>query len=250
MEPIHLLIVNPRDAVLRLIKAGSTSKVQGVMTPMTFTVVLTKDVRTMLGEQYFNAKVIDLKEEEWDKTAKYVSAFSYDYSGQEFLNEISDQIILSNGKTSNELRLQHYYREQPPVGCKLIETLSYMGRHVVVSCLDFIEDKKISMTTTFDDAYNNMIEEVFENLDQLEIINGTTQTYIDATGIAGIRQHPSNLTYQHQKFGTARHWFDTWPSVTMNCGVKSNNKSFRDFYEWTESTGSSAKIYTAKTLTI
>ena len=247
MEPIHLLIVNPREAVLRLVKAGFLSKAQG---PMTFTVVLTKDVRTMLGEKYFNAKVIDLKTEEWDTSTKYVSAFSYDYSGQQFLNEISDQIILSNDKDSNDTRLRNYYRSQPPVGCKLIETLSYMGRHVVVSCLDFIEDKKISMRATFDDEYADMIEEVFENLDNLGVLNGTTQTYIDATGIAGIRLHPSNLTYQHQKFGTERHWFDVWPTVTMNCGVKSNNKSFRSFYEWTEASGPSAKIYKAKPLTI
>ena len=246
-EPTHLLIVNPRDAALRLVKAGHLSKAQG---PMTFTIVLTKDAKTMLGEQYFNAKVVDLKTEEWDTSTKYVSAFSYDYVGQQFLNEIEDQIILSNGKDATSARLQNYYRAQPPVGCKLIETLSYMGRHVVVSCLDFIEDKKISMRATFDNEYADMIEEVFENLDNLEIINGTTQTYIDTTGIAGIRQHPSNLTYQHQKFGTARHWFDVWPGVTMNCGAKSNNKSFRGFYEWAEATGTSSKIYTAKPLII
>lgn len=246
MEPTHLLIVNPREAVLRLVKAGHTSK----SSAMTFTIVLTKDVKTILGEQYFNAKVIDLKQEEWDTSIKFVSAFSYDYSGQQFLNEISDQIILSNDKTGNDARLKNYYRAQPPVGCQLIETLSYMGRHVVVSCLDFLEDKKISMKTTFDDEYTNLIEEVFENLDNLGIINGTTQTYIDIGGIAGIRQHPSNLTYQHQKNGTARHWFDVWPGVTMNCGVKSNNKSFRGFYEWAELTGKSSKIYTAKPLTI
>ena len=246
MEPTHLLIVNPREAVLRLVKAGFTSKGGA----MTFTIVLTKDAKTILGEQYFNAKVIDLKIKEWDPSIKYVSAFSYDYTGQQFLNEISDQIILSNAKDSNNVRLQNYYRAQPPIGCKLIETLSYMGRHVVVSCLNFGEDRKISMTTTFDDEYTDMIEEVFENLDKLEIINGTTQTYIDTTGIAGIRQHPSNLTYQHQKIGTTRHWFDAWPGVIMNCGIKSNNKSFRGFYEWTESTGLSSKIYTANTLTL
>lgn len=247
MEPTHLLIVNPREAVLRLIKAGHISKAQGAMT---FTVVLTKDVRTMLGEQYFNAKVVDLKTEEWDTSTMYVSAFSYDYSGQQFLNEIHDQIQLSNSKEESDIRLQKYYRAQPPVGSKLIETISYMGRHVVVSCLDFIEDKKISMRSKFDDEYAEMIEGVFENLDNLGIINGTTQTYIDTTGIAGIRQHPSNLTYQHQKLGTARHWFDVWPGVTMNCGIKSNNKSFRGFYEWAEATGTSSKIYTAKPLTI
>ena len=85
MEPIHLLIVNPREAVLRLVKVGHTSKAG----TMTFTIVLTKDVKTILGEQYFNARVIDLKQEEWDTSIKYVSAFSYDYSGQQFLNEIN-----------------------------------------------------------------------------------------------------------------------------------------------------------------
>lgn len=247
MEPIHLLIANPSEVVLRLVKSGFISKGQGAMT---FTVALTKDSRTVLGETYFNAKVVDLKQQEWDTSIKYVSAFSYDYSGQQFLNDISDQIILSNNKSSNDARLQSYYRVAPSVGCKLIETLSYMGRHIVVSCLDFVEDKKISMTTTFDNEYTDMIEEVFENLDKLEIINGTTQTYIDATGIAGIRQHPSNLTYQHQKSGTSRHWFDAWPGVTMNCGAKSNNKSFRGFYEWAELTGPSSKIYTANPLTL
>jgi hypothetical protein len=246
MEPTHLLIVNPSEAVLRLVKAGFVSK----SSAMTFTIVITKDIKTILGEQYFNAKVIDLKEKEWDASTKYVSAFSYDYSGQQFLNGISDQIMLSNSKSRNDERLQHYYRSQPPVGCKLVETLSYMGRHVVVSCLDFLEDKKISMKTTFDNEYTNLIEEVFENLDTLEILNGTTQTYIDLSGIAGIRQHPSNLTYQNQKLGTARHWFDVWPGVTMNCGVKSNNKSFRGFYEWAELTGDSSKVYTAKPLTL
>ena len=246
MEPIHLLIVNPREAVLRLVKVGHTSKAG----TMTFTIVLTKDVKTILGEQYFNARVIDLKQEEWDTSIKYVSAFSYDYSGQQFLNEIGDQIMLSNDRTNDNARLQSYYRAQPPVGCQLIETLSYMGRHVVVSCLDFLEDKKIELKTTFNDEYTNLIEKVFENLDNLGIINGTTQTYVDISGISGIRQHPSNLTYQHQKSGTARHWFDVWPGVTMNCGVKSNNKSFRSFYEWAEATGKSSKIYTAKPLTI
>lgn len=245
MEPIHLLIVNPREIVLRLVKAGYISKKQGAMT---FTIALTKDNKLILGKHYFYANVIDLKSEEWDNSIKYVSALSFDYSGQQFLNEIVNQIILSNSKDSNNARLQNYYKAQPPVGCKLIETLSYMGRHVVVSCLNLVEDNKISMNTTFDDAYTDMIEQVFENLDKLEIINGTTQTYIDATGIAGIRQHPSNLTYQYQKTSTARHWFDVWPGVTMNCGSKSNNKSFRGFYEWAESTGTSSKVYTTKLL--
>ena len=246
MEPTHLLIVNPREAVLRLVKAGFKSKGSA----MTFTIVLTKDAKTILGEEYFNAKVIDLKQKEWDTSIKYVSAFSYDYVGQQFLNEISDQIILTNNKSSDVARLQNYYRAQPPVGCKIIETLSYMGRHVVVSSLDFLEDRKISIKTSFDEDYSNLIEEVFENLDNLEIINGVTQTYVDITGIAGIRQHPSNLTYQHQKTSTARHWFDVWPGVTMNCGSKSNNKSFRGFYEWAESTGTSSKVYTAKPLAL
>jgi hypothetical protein len=247
VEPIHLLIVNPRDAVLRLVKAGHLSKAQG---PMKFTIVLTKDVKTMLGETYFNAKVVDLKSEEWDPSIKYVSAFAYDYIGQQFLNDISDQILLQNGKDLATARMANYYRSQPPIGCKLVETISYMGRHVVVSCLNFVDDKKISMHTTFDDDYANLIENVFENLDKLEIINGATQTYIDSAGIAGIRMHPSNLTYQHQKLGTSRHWFDVWPGVTMNCGAKSNNKSFRGFYEWAENTGTSSKFYTAKPLTI
>jgi hypothetical protein len=246
MDPTHLLIVNPREAVLRLVKAGHTAKGVGTMT---FTIVLTKDIKLILGEKYFNARVVDLKTAEWNKSEKFVSAFSYDYVGQQFLNEINDQIILNNGQDSNDARIRNYYRAQPPVGCKLVETLSYMGRHVVVSCLDFGPDKKISMRAEFNQEYLDMIETVFEHLDNLGIINGTTQTYIDLSGIAGIRQHPSNLTYQHQKSGTSRHWFDAWPSVTMNHDKKAN-QSFRNFYEWAETTGTSSKIYTANPITI
>jgi hypothetical protein len=124
-----------------------------------------------------------------------------------------------------------------------------MGRHVVVSCLEFKENKKIEMKSEFDKEWASTIEEVYENLDKLQIINGTTQTYIDNTGIAGIRLHPSNLTYDLQKSGTARHWFDVWPAVLMHNQTKAN-QGFRNFYNWTEQSGPTAKVYTATPLTI
>jgi hypothetical protein len=178
-----------------------------------------------------------------------VSAIAYDYNGQKFLEDVSDQIVLGNVKNGSAERIAKYYRSAPPVGCRIIETLSYMGRHVVVSCLEYNADKKIVMNTTFDKEWATTIEEVYENLDNLRIVNGTTQTYIDAAGIAGIRLHPSNLTYDLQKSGTARHWFDAWPSVLMNNQTKAN-QGFRNFYNWTEQSGPTAKVYTATPLTI
>jgi len=245
MQPTHLLIVNPKPAILRLVTTGFQSLAKD---PMTFTIVITKDVKATLGETYPNTTVVDLKEQEWDTSTKYVSAIAYDYNGQKFLEDISDQIVLSNVKDGVE-RLAKYYRSAPPVGCRIIETLSYMGRHVVVSCLEFKENKKIEMKSDFDKEWTSTIEEVYENLDKLQIINGTTQTYIDTTGIAGIRLHPSNLTYDLQKSGTARHWFDVWPAVLMHNQTKAN-QGFRNFYNWTEQSGPTAKVYTATPLTI
>ena len=105
------------------------------------------------------------------------------------------------------------------------------------------------MKSTFDKEWTTTIEEVYENLDRLQIINGTTQTYLDTTGIAGIRLHPSNITYDLQKAGTARHWFDVWPAVLMHNQTKAN-QGFRNFYNWTEESGPTAKVYTATPLTI
>lgn len=245
-QPVHLLIVNPKPAILRLVKTGFQSLAKE---PMTFTIVITKDVTATLGETYPDTTVVDLKEQEWDTSTKYVSAISYDYNGQRFLEEINGQIILSNVKEGEASRLSKYYRSQPPVGCCLIETLSYLGRHVVVSCLDFKENRKIEMRSEFDTDWTNTIEAVYDNLDKLKIINGTTQTYIDTTGIAGVRMHPSNLTYDLQKSGTERHWFDVWPAVLMHNQTKAN-QGFRNFYNWTEETGPSAKTYTATPLVI
>lgn len=246
MQPTHLLIVNPKPAILRLVNTGFQSIAKD---PMTFTIVITKDVKATLGVTYANTTTFDLKEREWDTSTKYVSAIAYDYNGQKFLEDISDQIVLSNGKNHGVERLAKYYRAAPPLGCRLIETLSYMGRHVVVSCLEFQEDKKIEMKSNFDKEWTATIEEVYENLDKLQIINGSTQTYLDNTGIAGIRLHPSNLTYDLQKSGTSRHWFDVWPGVLM-CNQTKANQAFRNFYNWTEQSGPTAKVYTATPLTI
>ena len=246
MQHTHLLIVNPKPAILRLVNTGFQSLAKD---PMTFTIVITKDIKATLGVTYANTTTFDLKDREWDTATKYVSAIAYDYTGQKFLEDISDQIVLSNVKGSGVERLAKYYRAAPPIGCRLIETLSYMGRHVVVSCLEFQEDKQIEMKSTFDKEWTTTIEEVYENLDRLQIINGSTQTYIDNTGIAGIRLHPSNLTYTLQKSGTARHWFDVWPGVLM-CNQTKANQAFRNFYNWTEQSGPTAKVYTATPLTI
>lgn len=246
MQSTHLLIVNPKPAILRLVSAGFQSLAKD---PMTFTIVITKDVQATLDNTYSNTTVVDLKQQEWNTATKYVSAIAYDYNGQKFLEDNSHQIILSNVRDHGVKRLANYYRSVPPRGCRIIETLSYMGRHVVVSCLEFQDNNKIEMKSNFDKEWTATIEAVYENLDQLGIINGTAQTYLDTTGIAGIKLHPANLLYDQQKTGTARHWFDVWPAVLMHNQTKAN-QGFRNFYNWTEETGSTAKVYTATHLTI
>lgn len=238
----HLLIINPSDVALRLVKAGVDTKTGDTFN---ITVVVTTEYqKPMPSKEVFiegyKAELIDLRREEWDYTRKYVSAIAYDFSGQSFLEGIQSQVLLNN-IDANPKRLESYYKNKPVVGELLVETLSYNGRHVIIQCIKFGE--KVEVETNLDDTWSELTEVLFEYLDGCEIINGPSQVYFNVNREpVGLRLHPSNISYNDQLRATSRHWWDAWPSPLL-LQTDKPNIAFRKFYEWLTRTGPTSKKY-------
>lgn len=238
----HLLIINPSEIALRLVKTGVDTKTGDVFN---ITVLITTEhQKPMPSKEVFevehNAKLIDLRREEWDYTLKFTSAIAYDFSGQSFLEGIQSQVLLNN-IDANPKRLESYYKNKPLNGELLVETISYNGRHIVIQCIKFSE--KAEVETNLDSAWDDLTETLFEYLDKQEVINGPSQVYFNANREPiGLRLHPSNIPYTDQLKATSRHWWDAWPGPLLLQSDKPNI-AFRKFYEWSTRTGLTSKKY-------
>jgi len=238
----HLLIINPSEMALRLVKTGVDTKTKD---KFNITVLVTTEYQKPTpSKEVFevenNATLIDLRREEWDYKAKFTSAIAYDFSGQSFLEGIQSQILLNN-IDANPNRLGFYYKNKPNLGECLIECISYQGRHIVIQCIKFGE--KAEVETTFDSKWDDITETLFAYLDKQEVINGPSQVYFNVNAEPiGMRLHPSNIPYTDQLKATSRHWWDTWPSVVL-LRNDSPNIAFRKFYEWSTKTGKTSKKY-------
>lgn len=254
MENSNILLVNPSIYALRLAKEGLKTE-KGAYA--TFTIVNTakssvsvsidlNNVTKVFDKN--NVEVADLKSIDWNFDVKFVSGFAFDYAGQVLLESIAEnQIVLRNGGDPTA-RLNSYLRSPTETNDILVETLSYLGRHVVIAAWRFLENKKLEIITDFTNEWIDLVETTFENLDNLKLSNGPAQTYIRNSVVFGTKYNPSNIRYVQQKEGTERHWFDIWPMTTL---VHTSNpiSASRKFYEWTDNTGT-AKTYKATTLTI
>lgn len=240
----HLLIVNPSDVALRLVRAGVETKTGD---KFNITVAITPEYqRPMPNKEVFaaenNATLVDLRFEEWDLSQTFVSAIAYDFAGQSFLENIQVQLLLNNVESSTN-RLDKFYKSKPGPGDFLIESLSYNGRHAIVQCLKF--SNKVEIENNFDQAWDELTETLYEYLDSLEVVNGPSQVYFNADKQPiGLRLHTSNIAYLDQLKATQRHWWDIWPSVALLQKDKPN-MALRKFYEWYARTGSTAKNYGA-----
>lgn len=238
----HLLVINPSEITLRLVRAGVDTKTED---KFDITVLITSEVsRDIPNKEVFkvenNANLIDLRKEQWDTNAKFTSAIAYDFHGQSFLEGIQSQILLNN-VDNNPNRLGLYYKSKPNVGECLIECISYQGRHIVIQCVEFGE--KAEVKNTFDTEWEEIVETLFGYLDQHQVINGPSQVYFNADkNPIGLRLHPSNIGYNDQLKATSRHWWDAWPSVVL-LQKNSPNIAFRKFYEWSTRTGETSKKY-------
>lgn len=240
----HILIINPSEIALRLVKVGVVSTKSNEVFDVT--VLITREHQSPMPskevfKEGYNANLIDLRREEWDSSLKFTGAVAYDFAGQSFLEGIQSQIVLNN-ISANPARIEHYYKQKPEVGEMLIEILSYNGRHVVVQGLKF--NNEIQVVSNFDQSWDNAIEAAFEYLDAHEVINGSSQVYFDSNGVPmGLRLHPCNISYDGQLKTTMRHWWNIWPTVLMLKANNNPNIAFRKFYEWYLKTGKSSKRY-------
>lgn len=239
----HLLIVNPSEIVLRIVKPGVETKTGE---KFEVTIATTPDYQGQFPsaeefEKTYNAKLINLGKDTWDSEAKFTSAIAYNVAGQSFIEDHQSQFLLNNVEF-NPVRLEHYYKDKPQPGDFIVESLSYNGRHVVVQCIKFVNG--IQVESELDTKrWAEVAEKVTTFLDNHKIINGPSQVYFNSSDeINGLRLHPCNVSYVEQLKSTSRHWWDVWPSVTMLHKDKPN-QAFRKFYEWTERTGKTSKIY-------
>lgn len=239
----HLLILNPSEMVLRLVKPGVETKTGE---KFEITIATTPDYQTQFPsalefEKAYNAKLIDLKQDTWDSEVKFTSALAYNLTGQSFIEDHQSQILLNNVEF-NPIRMEHYYKDKPKPGDFIVESLSYNGRHVIVQCIKFVNGIQVEKDLETE-QWANIAEMVTAFLDDHKVINGPSQVYFGPDNtINGLRLHPCNISYVEQLKTTSRHWWDVWPTVTMLHSDKPN-QAFRKFYEWTERTGKSSKIY-------
>ena len=238
----HLLVINPSEITLRLVRAGVDTKTEDTFN---VTVLITSEVsRSIPSKEVFkvenNANLIDLRKEEWDSSLKFSSAIAYEYYGQRFLENIQSQILLNNVE-SNTKRLESYYNNKPESGGFLVESITYCGRHIVIQCIKFNNGTEVK--NEFDTEWEEIAQTLFNYLDQHQIINGPSQVYFNANNEPiGLRLHPSNIPYADQLKATSRHWWDAWPSVLL-LQKDSPNIAFRKFYEWSTRTGETSKKY-------
>ena len=239
----HLLVINPSDVVLRLIKAGVDTKTED---KFNVTVLVTSEYQQPLpSNEVFalenNAVLIDLRREEWDSSLKFVSGISYNFTGQSFLEGIQSQLLLNNVE-SNPARLEYIHKTRPESGQSLIDVLTYNGRHVVIQGIHF-NSNGVRIESEFKAEWEDEVETAFDYLDEHKVINGPSQVYFNANREPiGLRLHPSNIPYTDQLKATSRHWWDAWPSVAL-LQKDSPNIAFRKFYEWSTRTGETSKKY-------
>lgn len=190
-----------------------------------------------------HAEIIDLNNVGWDTSQKVVSAVAWSRAGFEFLESISDQVALSNVDSLKQKRLDAYF-DQPAVNdVVFIDTLSYKGRHVVMSVWKFVNGEWKLFQDFAVDEFKDAIEQAWANLDACGVINGPSQSYILPTGEIKLKFHPTNAAYAPSRGLVTRHWFDIWPTVTEH-EEANPKKSLNTFYDWVEKTGNSKRFVT------
>lgn len=243
-----ILLINPMGSIVRLVESIIVSGKSN----LNYYIVLTAKsfVPPPVGlEQYTDyITVVDLKTTEWNFDVNFVTGIAFDYNGQVLLESVRDQMQFANPGTPNH-RINKFLSKKIEPGNLMVETISYQGRHIVVAGWEFLEDNHIKLQTKFDQAWNEIIEVVFEALDDAKVVNGPAQVYFDSTSNQiGIKLHPSNIPYKEQKLGTSRYWFDIWETVTA-LQLTNPISAQRKFYNWVEETGTS-KTYIATPLTL
>lgn len=237
---MHILFVDPSEIATRVIPAF-------IKNQLDVGIVISKGSAfndTSKNIDITKIKLFDLNEKEWNYDAKIVSAVAWSQPGQEFLESISGQIMLANVQDPalKKLRADQYMDQSLTEGTVFIDTLSYKGRHIVMSVWKFINGQWKLFQDFNTDEFVNAIELAWENLDAAGVITGPSQSYL-FDGIIKLKFHPTNAAYAASKTLVTRHWIEIWPTIVAN-EEKNPKKSINTFYEWSEKFGNSKRFTT------
>jgi len=237
---MHILFVDPSEIAIRVIPAFIKNQLE-------VAVVITagNQLHDPNGVVETNKiKLYDLNKEAWNQEVKAVSAVSWSCAGQEFLDSISDQIMLTNvsDPAMQKSRQDLYMNQAPSNDTIFIDTLSYKGRHVVMSVWKFL-DGQWKLFQDFDtDEFVDAIERAWNNLDANGVINGPSQSYVIGDTIK-LKFHPTNAAYAASKTLVTRHWIEIWPTIIAH-EQQNPKKSINSYYDWVERSGNSKRFTT------
>jgi hypothetical protein len=183
-----------------------------------------------------------LKEEEWNDKETVTSAIAWNLDGVRFLESIGSQLLIKNNPESARLRVASYYTDQPKENTVYIDTISYKGRHVVISAWKYFNDTGWKLYSNFLTAeWKAQIERAWANLDSVGILNGPSQSYILPNGSIKIKLHPTDAAWVASRPIVSRHWAQIWPTIVKQ-EKEDANKTHRSFYGWVLKTGSAKKF--------
>lgn len=234
---MKILFINPSEIATRIIPSfGLLNTDIGIL--------LTAGKKLETSTNLEDIKIIDLAQESWNNDLKIVSAVAWDSEGHKFIESIIDQIVLSNVNIPGYIdkRIGSYLSSPVEEGTIFIDTLSYKGRHVVMSVWKYLSEEWKLFEDFRVPEFINAIEQAWANLDAHGAINGPSQSYITQGNIK-LKFHPTNAAYGASKGLVTRHWFEIWP-VVIEHELDNPKKSIMKFYEWVEKSGSSKRFQT------
>jgi hypothetical protein len=227
---IDLLLLNPNEQAAPLARLLTANNVS-------YQIVTTNG--QMFGYPT-DLNVLDLNTTMWDKEQVYKSGIAWNFSGQLWLDGISDQVILHNKPLID--RKEHYITTKFEVELgKMFNILSYKGRHVIIDAFVYKDAKWNIIKDQTLPFFVNGVEDAFTYLDTAGILNGPSQVFIEPNGKISVRLIP-------KAFGNAaistRNFLDIWPQL-LTLEVDQPKKALLAFYSWAERSGSTKQFQLA-----
>lgn len=174
------------------------------------------------------------------------SAMAFGPNGHRIVEELnsSEKIVLGNLSTPGRFqkRLQDYFSFDTKVktGTWLFETVSFKGRHVLCYSKVYTEAygwRLIDRSKQDLPFFSGRIEEVFEYLDSMGVLNGPTQVFIDNESKFSIR-----FCFGIQQIEKLqKHFSHIWPEVLAQ-EKKDTKLGMSAFYSWADRCGSSKRF--------
>lgn len=232
---IDVLLINPNEHAEEIVRVLSTSNIS-------YLIVTTNGNMFAYSE---NLNHLNLNIDSWPKEETFRSAIAWGIKGQKFLDGITrlGQVSLANKASSQ--RIANYQDEsfKSDMG-RMFNLVSYKGSHAVLDAFVYKNKKWHLLKDHSIPFYINGANTAFDFLDQMGILNGPTQVFIDLNGSKHIRMHYRKLS----NTPSARNFIDIWTNI-LKTEASNPSNTFANFFIWVGNTGKDAKdFYLAKGL--